>query len=379
MGISLLLAPLQSGPGGDLSNVLRFGVVGLVLTVLIGLLLSNSITRPLIRLVEASGKVAMGNLEAQVPERGTDEIGVLAKTFNQMVEGLREGSIYRDLLGRTVTPEVREQLRTAFNDGALLLKGQNAEATILFADFRGYTSMAEHSDPALVMKTLNDYFSGVVPIISLHGGVVNKFDGDSVMAFFGILPRYLPPRVSALQATHAGLAMLEHIHKVNRQREAAGEHSFQMGIGISTGTVIAGGLGSEDRVHYTVVGDTVNTAQRIQQITRELGGTALVISEPTYRKLGAVRNHFQFGRKGHAQLKGKQQEVMVYEVLGRKTRLVGEDQLEQEVKQYTASLPRITQILSGEPVDSNEKGEVSPEEREFLQERLPPSEGVEEL
>ena len=379
MGVSLRLAPLQSGPTGDLSNVLRFGVVGLILTVLIGLLLSNSITRPLTRLVEASAKVAMGNLEAQVPDRGTDEIGVLGKTFNQMVEGLREGSIYRDLLGRTVTPEVREQLRTAFSDGSLILKGQNAEATILFADFRGYTSMAEDSDPALVMKTLNDYFSGVVPIISLHGGVVNKFDGDSVMAFFGILPRYLPPRVSALQATHAGLAMLEHIHKVNRERESAGQQSFQMGIGISTGTVIAGGLGSEDRVHYTVVGDTVNTAQRIQQITRELGGTALVISEPTYRKLGAVRNQFQFGRKGQAQLKGKQQEVMVYEVLARKTRLVGEAQLEQEVKQYTASLPRITQILSGGPVDSNEKGEVSPEEREFLEERLPPSEGVEEL
>ena len=379
MGVSLLRVPLQSRPGGDLSNVLRFGVVGLVLTVLIGLLLSNSITRPLTRLVEASAKVAMGNLEAQVPERGTDEIGVLAKTFNQMVEGLREGSIYRDLLGRTVTPEVRDQLRTAFSDGSLILKGQNAEATILFADFRGYTSMAENSDPALVMKTLNDYFSGVVPIISLHGGVVNKFDGDSVMAFFGILPRYLPPRVSALQATHAGLAMLEHIHRVNRERQAAGQPSFQMGIGISTGTVIAGGLGSEDRVHYTVVGDTVNTAQRIQQITRELGGTALVISEPTYRKLGAVRNQFQFGRKGQAQLKGKQQEVMVYEVLARKTRLVGEAQLEEVVKQYTGSLPRITQILSGGPVDSNEKGEVSPEEREFLEERLPPSEGVEEL
>ncbi len=379
MGVSLLRAPLQTGTEGDLSNVLRFGVVGLVLTVLIGLLLSNSITRPLTRLVEASAKVAMGNLEAQVPERGTDEIGVLGKTFNRMVEGLREGSIYRDLLGRTVTPEVREQLRTAFSDGALILKGQNAEATILFADFRGYTSMAENTDPALVMKTLNDYFSGVVPIISLHGGVVNKFDGDSVMAFFGILPRYLPPRVSALQATHAGLAMLEHIHKVNRERERTRQPSFQMGIGIATGTVIAGGLGSEDRVHYTVVGDTVNTAQRCHQISRELGGTALVIADPTYRKLGAVRNQFEFGRKGQAQLKGKQQEVMVYEVLGRKTQLVGEAQLEEKVKQYTSSLPRITQILSGEPADSNEKDEVGAEEREFLQERLPPSEGVEEL
>ena len=93
--------------------------------------------------------------------RGTDEIGVLSVTFNQMVEGLREGSIYRDLLGRTVTPEVRDQLRTSFSDGALMLKGQSSEATILFADFRGYTSMAEVTEPAEVMKTLNDYFARV--------------------------------------------------------------------------------------------------------------------------------------------------------------------------------------------------------------------------
>lgn len=379
MGVSLLRVPVQAEAESNLSNVLRFGVIGLALIVLIGLLLSNSITKPLTNLVDASTKVALGNLDAQVPERGSDELGVLSRTFNRMVEGLREGSIYRDLLGRTVTPEVREQLRTAFSDGSLALKGQKSEATILFADFRGYTSMAETTDPADVMKTLNDYFSGVVPIISLHGGVVNKFDGDSVMAFFGILPRYLPPRVSALQATHAGLAMLEHINKLNQERMTAGMHAFEMGIGISTGAVIAGGLGSEERVHYTVVGDTVNTAQRIQQITRELGGTALVITEETYRKLGAVRNHFRFGRKGLAQLKGKQREVMVHEVLGRSTSLVGQAVLEESVQQYTGSLPRITQILSGAPSNSDEKPEASPEERDFLEVRLQGSRDGEEL
>ena len=272
LGISLLRVPVESTTEDSLPVVLRFGALALALIVLIGLLLSNSITKRLGALVKASADIASGDLETYVNVRGTDEIGVLSVTFNQMVEGLREGSIYRDLLGRTVTPEVRDQLRTSFSDGALMLKGQSSEATILFADFRGYTTMAEVTEPAEVMKTLNDYFAGVVPIISLHGGVVNKFDGDSVMAFFGILPKYLPPKVSALQAAHAGLEMLDHIRGVNKERTEAGKQAFEMGIGISTGTVIAGGLGSEDRVHYTVVGDTVNTAQRIQQITRDLGG-----------------------------------------------------------------------------------------------------------
>lgn len=367
MGISLVRLPVEIGGQDSLPTVVRFGAVGLALIILIGLLLSNSIIKPLGRLVAASSHIAHGNLDTHVPERGADEIGVLATTFNRMVEGLREGSIYRDLLGRTVTPEVRDQLRAAISDGGTLLKGHSSEATILFGDFRGYTSATESADPADVMQTLNDYFSGVVPIISLHGGVVNKFDGDSVMAFFGILPQYLPPRVSAFKATHAGLAMLEHIRKLNRRRASSGKQAFEMGIGIATGKVIAGGLGSEDRLHYTVVGDTVNTAQRIQQITRELGGTALVIAEGTFQKLGPARRQFQFGRRGLAQLRGKEQQVMVYEVRGRTSDLISEEQLTDTIEFYSGSLPRITQILTGEarPIRPPDRQEV-----DFLEERL---------
>ncbi len=371
LGISLLRVPLQGTAENSLPVVLRFGALALALIVLIGLLLSNSIRKRLGALVKASADVASGDLDTYVNVRGTDEIGILSVTFNQMVEGLREGSIYRDLLGRTVTPEVRDQLRTSFSDGALMLKGQSSEATILFADFRGYTTMAEVTEPAEVMKTLNDYFAGVVPIISLHGGVVNKFDGDAVMAFFGILPKYLPPKVSALQATHAGLEMLEHIRGVNKERTEAGKPAFEMGIGISTGTVIAGGLGSEDRVHYTVIGDTVNTAQRIQQITRDLGGTALVISDPTYRKLGPVRHQFRFGRKGLAQLRGKQQEVLVHEVVGRSSTRIGRQVVDERVQEYTGSLPRVAEILSGETTkDMQKPPKASEDELEFLEDRL---------
>ena len=264
----------------------------------------------------------MGNLDTHVMEKGRDEVGVLARTFNSMVDGLREGAVYRDLLGRAVTPEVREQLRGSLAKGGVLLEGQNAKATILFVDLRGFTSMAEEAEPEEVMRTLNEYFSGIVPIVARHGGVVNKFDGDAIMAFFGILPRRVPPQVSALQATHAALEILDFVKRVKELRSSNWLPALEVGIGISTGEVTAGGLGTSDRLHYTVIGDTVNTAQRIQQITREAGSGNLMISEDTYNYLDKTRKQFEFGRCGRAQLRGKRQEVMVYEVTGRWTRLV---------------------------------------------------------
>jgi class 3 adenylate cyclase len=335
LGVSLLRIEFAAGDTDTPQLVIRIGAVALAAIVLIGLLISNSITRPLIALVNASSEIAKGNLDTSVVESGSDEIGVLARTFNQMVDGLKEGWIYRDLLGRTVTPEVREQLKHSLVTGGTLLSGQSTKATILYADFRGFTSMAEQSDPSEVMNTLNDYFAGVVPIISLHGGVVNKFDGDALMAFFGILPTYLPPHISALKATHAGVEMLELINRMNDERASKGAKPFEIGIGISTGSVIAGGLGSEERVHYTVVGDTVNVAQRIQQIAGEHG---LVVSQDTYRYLGSAKDQFDFGRIGKARLRGKDQPVMVYEVQGRLSRLISVREVEDTIERFASKM-----------------------------------------
>ena len=303
-------------------RVIQVGAIALVLVVFTGLMISHTITRPLVDIAEASAQIASGNLNTRVIEGGIDEVGVLARTFNTMIDGLREGAVYRDLLGRTVTPEIRDQLRGALAKGGVLLEGQTAKATIIFADLQGFTSMAEGVEPAVVMQTLNEYFSGIVPIVARHGGVVNKFDNDAIMAFFGILPRRVPPQVSALQAAHAGMEILDFVKRLSERRDADGLPSLGVGIGISTGSVIAGGLGTADRLHYTVIGDTVNISQRIQQITREAGSGNLVISEDTYNYLASARDHFEFGRRGRAQLRGYRRGVIVHEVTGRWSRLV---------------------------------------------------------
>ncbi|MBI3731878.1 MAG: HAMP domain-containing protein [Chloroflexi bacterium] len=284
--------------------------IGLVIG--IGLYLANRITTPLLQVVAASAKVAQGNLETRVDPVGNDEVAVLGHSFNYMVSGLREGSIYRDLLGRTVSPQVREQLRQTFASGDLRLEGQTAMATVLMADIRGFTPISEKVDSTTVMAWLNEYFGDLVPIIVANGGVVDTFVGDALMAFFGILPRPLESQESATLACRTAIEMLGAIERLNERRITRGEAPFITGIGVNTGTVAAGGLGASDRLHYTIIGDTVNTTQRLESLTRQFGESGAVVSESTVRALGAQQDEFKFQPLGAQSVKGKAEEVMTY-------------------------------------------------------------------
>lgn len=286
---------------------------GILLVVVVGLYLSRLITHPLQQMLEASNQVALGNLEVKLNTSGDDELGALASSFNYMVAGLQEGFIYRDILGRTVSPEVREQLRDSFSSGELRLAGQEAVATVLMADIRGFTTLSEKTDPALVFEWLNDYFGRLVPIITQYGGVVNKFDGDAILAFFGILPAVVGPTQSALSACQAAVEMLDAIDEFNRNRVDQGLPRMMSGIGINTGLVMAGGLGTMDRMHYTIIGDTVNTAQRMESLTRSLfTGSGAVISQSTYEALDRHRSDFNLNLLGQRAVKGKVEQVRIY-------------------------------------------------------------------
>lgn len=303
------------------SQATRLQVMGLViaailLVVLIGVYLANRITQPLAQLVQASTQVAQGNLELKVNLPGDDELAVLGHAFNAMVAGLQEGSIYRDLLGRTVSPEVREQLRQTFASGSLRLEGQEAVATVLMTDIRGFTTLSEQVEPARVLAWLNEYFDRLVPIIVEEGGVVNKFDGDALLAFFGILPRILSPKKSALAACRAAARMLLALEELNTARTARGDPPLITGIGINTGVVIAGGLGARDRLHYTIIGDTVNTTQRIEALTRDLiEGSGVLVSHTTYTALAEQTRAFEWQPLGRHQVRGKQEPIEIYRLL----------------------------------------------------------------
>ena len=313
MGVSLAQAFLIRTSRVTQVEIFALVTSGILLVLLVGLILANRITSPLLRLVQASSEVAHGNLEVKVDAGGDDEVAVLAQSFNYMVAGLQEGSIYRDLLGRTVSPEVREQLRQTFTSGSLRLEGQQAIATVLMSDIRAFTPLSEKADPATVFQWLNEYFAQVVPIVAAHGGVVNKFDGDAMLAFFGILPKMMSPRQSAAAACQAGLEILEAIDRLNDQRAGRGEPPLITGIGIHTGVVTAGGLGTSDRLHYTIIGDTVNTTQRIEALTRDvMDCSGVLVSQATYAALTGAQARYKLFDLGEHRLKGKQEPVKVY-------------------------------------------------------------------
>lgn len=305
---NLLVAPRQAT---GLQAMIFIGLIFLAV-ILLGVLIARMVTHPLKQVVDASRRVAEGNFQVKVNASGNDEISVLATTFNYMVAGLQEGSIYRDLLGRTVSPQVREALRKSFASGELRLEGQSTEGTVLISDIRNFTSIAEKEEAPTVLKWLNEYFGRLVPVVTQYGGVVDKFEGDAMMAFFGILPTPLPAKESSYQACRAAVEMLQLIDQYNAERAERGEPLLITGIGINTGSLTVGGLGASDRLDYTVIGDTVNTTQRMQELTRQFGETGCVVSESTLTFLGERRTDFRLDPLGEHALKGKSELSWVY-------------------------------------------------------------------
>ncbi len=300
--------------------VTRLQLAGFVLMVFfgvifLGIIVAHQITSPLSKVVQASVLVAQGNFEVKVPSKSNDEVGVLGYAFNYMVSGLQEGFIYRDILGRTVSPEVREALRQSFASGDLRLEGQNTVATVLMSDVRGFTALSEREEPTTILNWLNEYFRVLVPIITAHGGVVDKFEGDAMLAFFGILPKPTPPEESAFHACCAAVEMLKALNELNQIRAARGEPALITGIGVNTGELTAGGLGTADRLNYTIIGDTVNSTQRLQESSREFGENGVVISEYTLEALAGRRGQFRLMPLGEQSFKGKRELIWLYRLM----------------------------------------------------------------
>jgi class 3 adenylate cyclase/HAMP domain-containing protein len=321
LGVSLLQSDIEGALLKNVFTVARYGAVALVLVVAIGLLLSNTITRPLIEIAEASTQVAAGNLDTFVPTRTSDEIGVLASSLNTLVKGLRDGTT---LPGRTQVGG-RNKSDSPGNlpaNDTETMEAEGLEATILSADLSGFVRGTEHTNPKSILKTLNECYTAILPIIHQHQGEISQFDGDVLTAFFGILPEQISPEESALYATHAALELVGFVERWNSQRSTKGLPALEIWLGITTGPVIAGGIGDLSQLRYGVLGDTVQEARGVQEICREMGGGALLISEKTYNLLSSAHRQFKFGRYGKARLRHSSENITVYEVKGRRVRLL---------------------------------------------------------
>ncbi|MFP4346052.1 MAG: adenylate/guanylate cyclase domain-containing protein [Anaerolineales bacterium] len=292
------------------SLFLLFGLFTLLI-LLVGAWLSGRVVERVRLLAVATEQVAEGDLTTQVDPRGFDEVASLATSFNRMVVQLREGRIYRDLLGLTASPEVAEQLRYGVEGGSVRLDAQQVTATVLFCDIRGFSRISETAEPAEVIELLNEYMRGIVQVIRNHNGVVNKFVGDAALAFFGVLPEPRSPADSAQDALAAAVALLEYVDAFNRRRQSRGEEPLRVGIGINTGSVVAGVVGSEERLEYTVLGDAVNVAQRLSDFNKEYDAYDIFFAAETYQGLNG-RWQDQVAHIGCTRVKGRQTLVDVY-------------------------------------------------------------------
>jgi adenylate cyclase len=208
----------------------------------------------------------------------------------------------RRLFSLYVTPEVAEH---AIRHGAEL-GGQLAEASVLFSDIRGFTSITEKMEATALIALLNRYFDAMSDAIVAHGGLVNKFGGDSLLAVFGTPLN--PAQEHALQAVQAAQAMLAALQAFNADQMRRGEPALRTGIGVATGPVIAGNVGSDERLEYTVIGDTVNLASRLQALTKDLDAPVLLGSTTAE----AVKARVALIPMGDIDVRGKKAPVQVY-------------------------------------------------------------------
>ena len=279
--------------------------LGVALSAALALLLGRSVTRPVLALAGRVRRIEAGDFSAGERSRRRDEIGQLENSVNQMARGLAEKEMVRDLLGKVVSREIAAELM----QGGVKLGGETRTATILFSDIRDFTSLCEGRSPEDILSLLNRYLSEVSGAIEDHKGVVDKYIGDAVMALFGAPVAGFRDVENALDAA---LGMKAKVEGLNRRHRESGLPELNTGIGLHTGEVVAGNLGSANRLNYTVIGDAVNLASRLEALTKQYG-VGIIVSEDT-RMLG---RGFVYRELDLVRVKGRETPVKIHELLGR--------------------------------------------------------------
>jgi adenylate cyclase len=309
-----VIALLQRSLDRELAPYLRLertylllALVGLAISIAIGIWVARGVSQPVLELARGARKIAQGDYQYRVKLKQIDELGSLGHSFNQMSEGLAERDRVRDLLGKVISPEVATELLRR----GVTLGGEEREVTVLFSDLRNFTGMCEALPPQEMLAILNHYFTRMAAIVEKHGGVVDKYVGDALMAIFGAP---LANADDADRALRSAIEMLDALDELNRDWRARGLPTIGAGIGVNTDIVIAGNMGSETRLNYTVIGDGVNLASRLEGLTKIPEYEArLIVSAATLSK---AKGRYRTRRLGEVAVKGKQNATEIFALLG---------------------------------------------------------------
>jgi adenylate cyclase len=275
-------------------------VIGVLIAGVIALWLAQNLSQPVAALARRVERIARGDYAQVMSSTRRDELGQLAGSVNEMARGLADRERVRDLLGKVVSKEIASELLS----GKVELGGEERQVTVLFSDIRNFTTLCEQLPATQIVGLLNRYLSRMSEVIESQGGVVDKYIGDAVMALFGAP---VARADAATAAVRAAIAMQEALRELHALHDAEGLPRLATGIGIHTGPVVAGNLGSTHRMNYTVIGDAVNLASRLQGLTREYD-SAIIVSAAT----AAVAPGFAYRPLGEVRVKGKSELILIY-------------------------------------------------------------------
>lgn len=289
-----------------------------ILGLIFAILVSDRITRPVRRLLEGTRAVEAGRLDGSINITTRDEIGQLSAAFNRMVDQLRQNVRIRETFGRYIDPKVVEGL---IDQPALAAtEGQRCVMTVMFCDLQGFTSLSESVTPQGLVKVMNRYLSTMSEPIRSHRGIIDKYIGDAIMAYWG--PPFIDEADQARFACFAAIDMIGRIATLRKELpELLGVRTIPMQydirIGIATGEALVGSIGSEFMMSYTVMGDTVNLASRLEAANKIYSSRSLV-SEATVAAAGAAIEAREIDR---LVVVGQTSPQVVFEIMGRKGEL----------------------------------------------------------
>ncbi|HNS09500.1 MAG TPA: adenylate/guanylate cyclase domain-containing protein [Candidatus Ozemobacteraceae bacterium] len=272
-------------------------------------LLFKSIQQPLDVLGDKMQRLAEGDFAIQTSVFFDDEIGRLKLNFNRMVDQLKEREELKDTFGKYVSIEIARHL---IENRKVSLGGENIAATVLFSDIRNFTTMSEQMSPEEVVSMLNSYFSYITEPVMENHGVINKFIGDAVMAIF---TPHLGSDNHVEDAINAALGMRQRLAELNASGRL--KMPVRFGVGLNTGNLVAGNIGTEKRFEYTVIGDTVNVASRMESLSKSFDHD-IILSQATVDQIpSGFAARLQLEKTDPVQIKGKSQPASVYKLLGR--------------------------------------------------------------
>lgn len=288
-------------------KIFALGVAALVFGLVVILFLTNRIVFPIRMLVRGTKEILDGNYDYTVENKSRDEVGQLARAFNSMTGGLKEKEQIRSLFGKYVHPSIVSNIME--NPGNLQQEGTRRIQTLLFSDIQGFTTISEGMDAEHLVGFLNEYLGAMAGELTACDGILDKYLGDGIMAFWG------PPLTEgnhARLACDAALGMQLKLADMRRDWQARGLPPIHARIGVATGEVIVGNIGSEQAQDYTCIGDTVNLSSRLEGVNK-VYGTRIIIDEAT---LDMVNDHFKVRELDTVRVKGRDGGTRIFELQG---------------------------------------------------------------